>query len=115
MRRGKDRDSSSSPELILWHRLSVFAGGFTLDGAEAVGAGGSIETGGVRDLLSQLVGQSRLVVEGEGEETRYRIPEPLGREAYEGLIANGEEDGIQEHLVAYCLALGEEEQQAHYT
>src|SRR5438094_625981 len=95
-RRDKDMDSPSTPELILWHRLSVFADGFTAEGAEAVGAGGSIERGEVRDLLSQLVDQSRLVVEGKGDEIRFRIPEPLAREAREGLISGGEGDVVHE-------------------
>ena len=38
-------------EQVLFGRLSAFAGGFTLEAAESVGAGGSIEEGDVLELL----------------------------------------------------------------
>ena len=49
----------------MFGRLSVFAGGWTLEAAEAVGSGGGIEEDDVLDLLGGLVDKS-LVVAGSG-------------------------------------------------
>jgi predicted ATPase len=63
----------SEDEKDLFGRLSVFAGGWTLEAAEAVGAGGSVEEDYVLDLLSGLVDKSLVVEErGESEEARRR-------------------------------------------
>ena len=51
-------DLLDAPERTMLHRLSVFAGGFTLDAAEAVGAGEGIEPLQVLDLLTGLVDKS---------------------------------------------------------
>jgi DNA-binding CsgD family transcriptional regulator len=50
-------------EKVLFRRLSVFAGGWTLEAAEAVCSGGSIQEVDVLDLLGGLVDKS-LVVAG---------------------------------------------------
>ena len=68
------------PERKLFRRLSVFAGGLTLEAAEAVGAGNGIEQHDVLDLLSKLVDKSLVVAEaspGEEGALRYRMLEPL--------------------------------------
>jgi predicted ATPase len=49
------------PEQILFRRLAEFAGGFTLDAAESVGAGGGIDEEDVLELLSRLVDKSMVV------------------------------------------------------
>ncbi len=48
----------SSPDRLLFNRLSVFADPFTLSAAEAVGAGGSIDIDAVLDGISNLVNKS---------------------------------------------------------
>jgi predicted ATPase/DNA-binding SARP family transcriptional activator len=50
-------------ERRLFARLSVFAGGWTLEAAEAVGAGDPVPAGRVLDLLSKLVDKSLVVVD----------------------------------------------------
>jgi predicted ATPase len=62
-------------ERMLFRRLSVFAGGSTLEAAEAVGAGDGIEHHDVLDLLSRLVDKSLVVAEA----SRYRMLEPLSK------------------------------------
>src|SRR5437762_12143701 len=42
-------------ERVLFRRLAVFAGGFTIDAVEAVAEGGAVRARGVLDLLSGLV------------------------------------------------------------
>ena len=53
----------TTEEQTLLRRLAVFAGGFTLDTAEAVCSGDGIAAGRVLDLLSSLVTKSLVVAE----------------------------------------------------
>ena len=46
------------PERVLFNRLSSFAGGFTLEAAEAVGTGPHVKVYQVLDILSDLVDKS---------------------------------------------------------
>ncbi len=62
-------DLLSEDEKKLFARLSVFAGGWTLEAAEAVGAGGSLEEEDVLDLLSGLVEKSLVVTRGSTKES----------------------------------------------
>src|SRR5262249_4388417 len=77
----------------LFARLSVFAGGWTLEAAEAVcpdpdGAG--IAPGEVLDLLTRLADQSLVVAEEQPDGTaRYRLLETLRQYARERLAAGG--------------------------
>lgn len=65
-------------ERKLFGRLSVFAGGWTLEAAEFVGSGGDIEGEEILDLLSGLVDKSMVVAEvGTGDSPRYRLLEPV--------------------------------------
>ena len=54
-------DLLSEPEKALFRRLSVFAGGFTLEAAEAVVSAGGEDTENVLDLLGELVEQSLVI------------------------------------------------------
>jgi predicted ATPase/DNA-binding SARP family transcriptional activator len=68
----------SEPEQRLFGRLSVFAGGWTLQAAEVVGAEGDTEEGDVLDLLSKLVEKSLVVAEATGlGGVRYKMLEPI--------------------------------------
>ena len=55
---------SVQEERCLFRRLSVFAGGFTLEAAESVCAGEDLQRDEVLDLLSHLVDKSLVVVRG---------------------------------------------------
>ena len=59
----------SETERVLFGRLSVFAGGWTLEAAEAVGSGDGVGEGEVLDPLSRLVDKSLVALE-EGEQWR---------------------------------------------
>ena len=69
---------------MLLRRLAVFAGGFDLDAAEAVGSGDVIQVNEVLDLLSSLVDKS-LVIADAGERTRYGLLETVRQYAAERL------------------------------
>ena len=83
-------DLLSDAERALLRRLAVFAGGFTLDAAEAVGSGGDIDGTDVMDLLSRLVEKSLVELEADGE--RYRLLETVRQYAQERLGESGDED-----------------------
>ncbi|MGW6201185.1 ATP-binding protein [Kribbella sp. NPDC055110] len=55
---GWSYDLCSPAERLLWERLSVFSGGFDLDGAEAVCAGDGIEREDVLGLVAGLMNKS---------------------------------------------------------
>src|SRR5215212_7343654 len=80
------------PEQALFGRLSAFAGGFTLEAAESVGARGEgMEEEDVLELLTMLVDKSLVVAEESWERgARYRLLEPVRQYAREQLDASGE-------------------------
>ncbi|HET7478739.1 MAG TPA: helix-turn-helix domain-containing protein [Rubrobacteraceae bacterium] len=90
----------SEEEKPLFGHLSVFAGGFTLEAAEAVGA--QVDETGTREvlgLLEGLVAQSLVMAEaspegGEADETRYGMLEPVRQYARAKLeeVGEGEEE-----------------------
>ncbi len=88
----------------LFRRLSVFAGGWELAAAEAVGA----PVGDVLGPLAGLVEQSLVVAVAEaGGGTRYRLLEPVGEYARERLEEGGEAEGARRRHAEYYLALAE--------
>jgi len=99
----------SEDEKKLFGRLSVFAGGWTLEAAEAVGAAGGLEEGEVLDLLSGLVEKSLVMARGsEQGGVRYRLLEPVRQYALEKLEENGEAEAAKRVHAGYFLALAEE-------
>jgi predicted ATPase/class 3 adenylate cyclase/DNA-binding CsgD family transcriptional regulator len=99
----------SQEERSLFRRLSVFAGGFTLDAVEAVCAGDGVEAADVMDLLARLVDKS-LVVPDEGADgaSRMRLLDTL-RQYGRGRLAE-DDDGsrfARRHAL-YFLELAEE-------
>lgn len=79
-------------ERLLWNRLSVFAGGFTLEAAEGVCGGGGLSRYDVVDLLDRLVSQSVVLVEEESGPPRYRQLEAMRKYGRERLVERDEED-----------------------
>ena len=99
----------SEQERKLFGRLSTFAGGWTLEAAEAVGAGDGIEEGEVLELLSRLVDKSLVVFEaGPEHEARYGMLEPVRQYGRERLEERGEtEQEVRERHARYYLTLAE--------
>jgi predicted ATPase/class 3 adenylate cyclase len=88
-------DLLSDQEKIMLRRLAVFAGGWSIETAEAVcagvsEAGQSIEPSEVIDLLSQLVNKSLVLVDDREEEARFHFLETMRQYASELLVSSGE-------------------------
>ena len=82
-------DLLTEQERVLFRRLAVFAGGWTLPAAEAIGAGGAIDRSAVLDLQSQLVERSLVAMEAEGG--RYRLLDTVRQYAQEQLDRSDDE------------------------
>ena len=80
----------AEPEQRLLARLSVFAGGCTLEAAETVCGGDGIDPDTVFELLASLVARSLVVTEEHGPETRYRLLETIRQYGEERLDEAGE-------------------------
>lgn len=98
----------SEAEQTLLRRLSVFAGGWTLDAAERVGSGAGIESAEVLDLLTQLVHKSMVVVDrGQGQAPRYRLLDIVRQYGQEKLALSEETQSVCDRHLAYFLWLAE--------
>ena len=91
-------------------RLSVFYGGWTLDAAEAVCAGGEVRSADVLDLLTGLVNKSLVVAEADAGGMRYRLLETVRQYARDRLVECGEAETVQDRTASWFLALAEEAQ-----
>jgi len=99
----------TEPERSLLRRLSVFAGGCTLEAAEQVCAGESIEKKHMQHLLISLVDKSLILFEERGAlEGRYRLLEMVRQYAAEGLQAHGEAEPVKNRHRDCFLSLAEE-------
>jgi predicted ATPase/DNA-binding XRE family transcriptional regulator len=98
----------SEKEQHLLRRLSVFAGGWTLEAAEAVCASEGLESTGILDGLTQLVNKSLVLIERvQGEEIRYRMLEIIRQYAMGKLTASSEVNEAQQQHARYYLAQAE--------
>jgi non-specific serine/threonine protein kinase len=93
------------PEQTLLQYLTVFAGGFTLEAAEAVCAVG-LEDFQILDLVSALVDKSLVVVGEQPERPRYWLLESVRQYAAEKLDA-AREPALRSAHVKWFLTLAE--------
>ncbi|HEV2779720.1 MAG TPA: BTAD domain-containing putative transcriptional regulator, partial [Actinophytocola sp.] len=81
----------------MFDQLAVFAGGFTVEAAEAVHA-----EPGAAEVLAQLVEKSLVAVDPDG---RYRMLESLRAYGCERLAASGAEAAVRDRHAAHVLAM----------
>jgi predicted ATPase/class 3 adenylate cyclase len=89
-------------ERTLLNRLSVITDGWTLEAAEAIGAGDGIEDFEVLDLLAQLVEKS--VIEAQpcpDGVAHYWLPEALRRYGLARLAESGEAEVVERRYAEY--------------
>jgi predicted ATPase len=102
----------SPKEQMLFRRLSVFVGGFTLHATEAVCRGDGLESWELSDLLARL-GEKSLVEPDVGarpvtDKARFRMLDTIREFAGKKLGATGEASALSARHAAYFAALAEE-------
>jgi predicted ATPase len=96
-------------EQQLFRRLSVFARGFTLEGAEAIGNTNCDLSTTVLEGVASLVDKNLLQrVDLSGEVSRFAMLETIREFGLEALTSSGELAPTRRAHAAYCLVLAEE-------
>ncbi|HSL42842.1 MAG TPA: tetratricopeptide repeat protein [Anaerolineales bacterium] len=102
----------SPEERLFFSRISVFAGGFTLDAAEKIAVGGSVSRAQVIHLLGQLINKSLVTVrvraEGLDSVTRYGLLETIREYAREKLDEFGETERVGQCHCDFFIAFAEQ-------
>lgn len=101
-------DLLTEPEQILFRRLAVFAGGFTLDAAESVCSEG-MKRSDILDLLGRLVDKSLVIVDEATAmaKTRYRLLETIREYALVKLTEAEEMTLLRDRHLEYFMKLAE--------
>jgi predicted ATPase/class 3 adenylate cyclase len=96
-------DVLSDEERVVLHRLAVFAGGWSLEAAEAICAHDRIERWDVLDLQQALIDKSLVTFDESGDAPRYRLLESVRQYALEKLAESGDRDAACDRHSAYML------------
>ena len=104
-------DLLTEAEQILFSRLSVFVGGFTLEAAEVVCSQG-MPRKTILDLLGRLVDKSLVIVEvgSEISGTRYRLLETIRQYAREKLLDAADSEPLRDQHLHFFVRLAEHTQ-----
>jgi predicted ATPase/DNA-binding CsgD family transcriptional regulator len=101
----------SEQERTLFCRLCAFAGGCTLEAAEAVCTGDGIEEKQVLELLSHLIDQSLVHMQERSGDAHYRLLEVIRQFGREKLEAKGETIILGRRHRDWYLGLAEQAEQ----
>lgn len=91
----------------LLRRLSVFAGGFDLEGCERVCSDHEIDAFEVMELLNSLCDKSLVIADHLGNRTRYRLLETVRQYGRDLLIEHGEDVHWRSQHLRYFLELAQ--------
>jgi len=97
----------SEKEQILFRRLAVFVGGWTLEAAEAVCSGTDLEPNEVLDLLTRLVDKSLVQTEEQAGAMRYSRLETVRQYAREKLLDSNESELLHDRHLDFFVKLVE--------
>jgi len=95
------------PDRIVFRRLAVFVGGFGLEAASSVGAGGDLPRAEVLPALARLVDKSLVMADEHAGLIRYRLLETIRAYAATRLAEAGEVDEVRDRHLAWCVELAE--------
>jgi predicted ATPase/class 3 adenylate cyclase len=98
----------TEPEQQLFHKLTVFSGGWTLEDVEGLFSDNNIARVDLLELLSNLVDKSLVTVSHRQEANRYGMLETVNQYATELLSASGEIEDFRRRHANYFLSLAEE-------
>ncbi len=101
----------TKPERDVLRRLSVFAGGFELEAAEAICAADGVDAFEILDLISSLVSKSLVITERTPEAVRYRMLETIRQYAAQELLRScgeGEVVAARDRHAGYFVRVAEE-------
>jgi predicted ATPase/class 3 adenylate cyclase len=101
-------DLLADPERALLRRVSVFAGGFNLEAAEAVCGWDPLAPDEVLDQVAALGGKSLLVISEQDAQPRYGLLETIREYAAARAGSAGEKDELDQRHRNYFLELAEE-------
>jgi predicted ATPase len=100
-------DLLTDSERLLLRRLSVFVGGWSLEAAEAICAGESLEQEAILELLAHLIDKSLVTMLDRRGTTRYGLLETIREYAREKLVDSGEAPTLRkrhfEHFFKYGM------------
>jgi len=97
----------SEPERLLFKRLAVFVGGWTLAAAEKVCSDDGLDPATVLDTLSRLVDKSLVVAEEAAGETRYSRLETIRQYSREKFAETDEVAVVRDRHLAYYVQFSE--------
>lgn len=95
------------PEVVLFRRLAVFRGGWSVEATEAVCAGRPVDARDALDILGRLVDKSLVVFTDRDGAGRYRFLEPVRAYANARLEAAGEFDTVRARHLRHFTAVAE--------
>ena len=88
-------DLLDPPERVVFARMSVFAGGTTLDGLESIVADDDRSVEILFDVVAGLVDKSLLVADRSLAETRFDMLETIRQYAQERLVESGDAEAVR--------------------
>jgi predicted ATPase/class 3 adenylate cyclase len=97
----------SDPEKMVFRRVAVFTGGWTLEAAEFV-CGDGREGPDILDLMARLVDKSLVIGEESKGEIRYHRLETIRQYSRERFFETEEVEAIRDRHLAYYVRLAEE-------
>ena len=104
---GWSYDLCTPAEQALWARLSVFAGGFTVEAAEEVCAGGELPASQIFDTVIRLVDKSVITRDdaSTAQPTRYKMLDTIREYGAEELAASGSEAAVRNRFISRYLSM----------
>src|SRR5205085_952768 len=100
---------------VLFRRLAVFAGRWTLEAAEAVCSADDLATDEILEWLARLVDKSLVTHHAKAGDPHYRMLETIRQYAGEKLVESGHGDSVRDRHLNYYVRLAEDIETKQFT